>query len=130
MQLHLYMIRIATGIRKPKSPQTQRATMKHMIFDIGDVPPEGGARVFPFFGRDVQIGRGSDLARTEAKRCPHLSDPLDREGGTFSCPWHGAGFDVKAPRRIDVPAAANARLMILPRLVEDGALVFVRGEAS
>jgi nitrite reductase/ring-hydroxylating ferredoxin subunit len=104
--------------------------MKHMICEIGDLPPEGDARVFPFFGREVQVWRSGDHVRAAANVCLHLGGPLECKEGAFVCPWHGARFNMADGRRIDGPVAANARLMMLPTKVEDGTLVYVWGEPS
>ncbi len=104
--------------------------MKHMICEIGDVPPEGEARVFPFFGREVQVWRRGDHVRAATIVCLHLGGPLECKDGASVCLRQGAQFDMADGRRIDGPVAANARLMILPTRVEDGTFVYVWGEPS
>lgn len=104
--------------------------MKQVICNLTDVAAEGEARVFPFFGREVQVWRTGDLILAAANTCLHLSGPLECKDGTFVCPWHGVRFDMSDGRRIDGPAPANARLMILPTRVDGKELVYVWGESS
>tara|TARA_R110000868_G_scaffold56546_2_gene174925 strand:+ start:5174 stop:5485 length:312 start_codon:yes stop_codon:yes gene_type:complete len=102
--------------------------MKQLICKTGDVPPEGEAQVFPFFGREVQVWRIGDSIRAAANVCLHLGGPLECKDGTFVCPWHGAQFDMTDGRRLDGPGPANARLMILPTRIDGDDLVYVWGE--
>lgn len=104
--------------------------MKPMICNVTDVPAKGEARVFPFFGREVQVWRTKDQIRAAANICLHLSGPLECKDGVFVCPWHGARFDMADGRRIDGPAHTNTRLMILPTRIEENALIYVWGEPS
>ena len=104
--------------------------MKQLICDLADVPAEGEARVFPFFGREVQVWRTGDRFFAAANTCLHLGGPLECKDGAFVCPWHGAGFDMADGRRIDGPAPSNARLMILPTRVEGTELFYVWGDPA
>ncbi len=104
--------------------------MKQVIRNLTEVPAEGDARVFPFIGREVQVWRIGDRILAAANTCRHLGGPLECKDGAFVCPWHGARFNMSDGRRIDGPAPANARLMILPTRVESEELVYVWGELS
>lgn len=101
--------------------------MKQIICKIGEVRPESEVRVFPFFGREVQVWRAGNRIRAAANDCLHLGGPLDCKDGVFVCPWHGTLTD---GRRLDGPAPANSRLMILPTRIEGNDLVYVWGETS
>jgi|TARA_Y100000815_G_scaffold239715_1_gene234802 nitrite reductase/ring-hydroxylating ferredoxin subunit len=102
--------------------------MKHPICKTGDVPPEGEARVFPFFGREVQVWRVGARIRAAANVCLHLGGPLECKDGAFVCPWHGARFDMTNGQKLDGPAPASARLMFLPTRIEGEELLYVWGE--
>lgn len=104
--------------------------MKQIICKTSDVPPEGESRIFPFFGREVQVWRTGDQIRAAANACLHLGGPLECSDGAFVCTWHGARFDMTDGRRLDGPASANARLMILPTRIESDDLTYVWGEPS
>ena len=104
--------------------------MKQVICNLADIPPEGQARVVPFFGREVQVWRSGKRIRAAANTCLHLGGPLECNDGTFTCPWHGAQFDMSDGRKIDGPGPVNARLMILPTRIENDELVYIWGEPS
>jgi nitrite reductase/ring-hydroxylating ferredoxin subunit len=104
--------------------------MKHPICKVADVPAEGEARVFPFFGREVQVWRHGDRIRAAANVCPHLGGPLECRDGAFVCPWHGARFSLSDASRIEGPLPVGARLMVLPTRIEGDTLLYVWGEAG
>ncbi len=64
--------------------------MKQVICNLTDVPAKRKARVFPFFGREVQVWRAGERIRAAAKTCLHPGGPLDCKDGAFVCPWHGS----------------------------------------
>lgn len=104
--------------------------MKQIICKHTDVPVEGNARLFPFFGREVQVWRTGDRIRAAANVCLHLGGPLECRDATFVCPWHGARFDMTDGRRLDGPAPANAQLMFLPTQIDGDDLVYVWGDET
>ena len=101
--------------------------MKVPLCAVADIPDEGTKDV-EFFGRPVLVYRVGGQPRAIANVCLHLGGPLQREGDTFVCPWHGAKYACADGRRIDGPVRQDARLMTLPTRVEDGILLYVYGE--
>lgn len=104
--------------------------MKQMICKTSNVPPEGHARVFPFFGRKVQVWPMADRIRAAANLCLPLGEPMESKDGAFACHWNGAWSDMIDGRGLNDLAPANARLSFLPTRIEGGDLVDVRGEIS
>ena len=104
--------------------------MKHVICNRAEVPAQREARLFPFFGREVQVWQRGDRTRAASNTCLHLDGPPECKDGTFVCPWHGARFDMADGRHMDGPAPANAHLMFLPARIEREELVYVWEEPS
>jgi len=50
------------------------------------------------------------------------------EGDTFTCGWHGSTFEARSGRALSGPVRPDARLIMLPTRVEDGALTYVYEE--
>lgn len=101
--------------------------MKHEICKLADVPEEG-ARVFPFFGREVQVWRAGGKVRVAANVCLHFGGPLECREGRLVCLWHGAAFDMTTGEKIEGPGPAGARLMLLSTRVEGDGVFYVWGE--
>ena len=102
--------------------------MKQPICKTSDVPPELEARVFPFFGREVQVWCIGDRIRAATNASLHMGKPLQCTNGAFVCPWHGDRFDMTDGRRRHRPAPASAQLIILTAMIECDDLVYVWGE--
>lgn len=102
--------------------------MKHELARLADIP-DTGTLVVPFFGREVHVYRTADGPRAVASICAHIGGPLECRDGRLVCQWHGATFDLADGARLDGPAP-RGRLMRLPTRVEDGALLYVWGEAA
>ncbi|KCZ50108.1 MULTISPECIES: Rieske (2Fe-2S) protein [Alphaproteobacteria] len=88
------------------------------------------ARVFPDFGREVQVWRVDVRICASANACLHLGGPLECKDGAFVCPWQGARFDTTNGQRLDGPAPAGAgtHLMLPPTRIEGEELLYVWGE--
>jgi nitrite reductase/ring-hydroxylating ferredoxin subunit len=117
MQVHLY-----------GGDESGKVTiMKVELFKLDDVPLEG-ARVFPFFGREVQAWRVGGQVRVAANVCLHFGGPLECRDGAFICPWHGAKFDMATGKHLDGPGPKDGRLMFIATRVEGDAVCYVWGE--
>ena len=103
--------------------------MKQMIWMTSEVPPEGSARVFAFFGRKVPVWRIGDRTRAAANLYLHSGRPLDCKDGAFVCHWNGPWLDMINGCRLN-DLAANDGLMFLPASSGGYDLVDVWGEAS
>lgn len=101
--------------------------MKVPLCPVTEIPDEG-AKAVDFFGRSVLVYKVEGKPRAIANVCLHLGGPLQYEGEKFVCAWHGAEFCRADGRRIKGPARPDARLMVLPTLIEDGVLTYVYGE--
>ncbi|MEC9344197.1 MAG: Rieske 2Fe-2S domain-containing protein [Pseudomonadota bacterium] len=101
--------------------------MKQEICRIDEIPEEGSL-IVPFFEREVHVFRSDGHVRAIANVCMHFGGPLECANGKFTCPWHGASYDMNTLRRVDGPAPPNARLMALSTVIEDGILNYVWGE--
>lgn len=65
--------------------------MKQLICNLADVPAEGEARVFPFFGREVQVWRTGDHVRAAANTCLLSVDRLNAKMAHLSALGMGPG---------------------------------------
>ena len=101
--------------------------MKVPLCSVAEIP-DNGAKEITFFGRSVLVYKVDGRPRAIANVCLHLGGPLQCEGDTFVCAWHGAAFSSTDGRRIKGPARQDARLMVLPTRVEDDVLTYVYGE--
>lgn len=93
-----------------------------------DEIPETGSKLVPFFGRELHVYKQHGRPRAVANVCLHFGGPLECQEGKFVCPWHNAEFAIEDGRRLTGPAPANARLLFIATVVEDGALHYVWGE--
>jgi nitrite reductase/ring-hydroxylating ferredoxin subunit len=107
-------------------PESEKM-MRHEICKLDDVPAEG-AKVFPFFGREVQVWRVGEKVRVAANVCLHFGGPLECRDGRLVCPWHGAAYDMVTGAKEEGPGPAGARLMFLSTQVKDGGVWYVWGE--
>ena len=104
--------------------------MKHELCKLHDIPAGDGSLLVPFFGREVHVFRSGEGVRAAANVCLHFGGPLECKGGEFSCPWHGARYDMATGKRIDGPAPEGSKLLFLSTRVEGDALFYVWGEHS
>jgi nitrite reductase/ring-hydroxylating ferredoxin subunit len=101
--------------------------MKVPLCPVAEIPDEG-TREIAFFGRSVLVYKVEGKPRAIANVCLHLGGPLQCEGDKFVCAWHGAEFALNDGHRVKGPARQDARLMVLPTLIEDDVLTYVYGE--
>ena len=101
--------------------------MKVPLCPVAEIP-DAGAKEIAFFGRSVLVYKVDGRPRAIANVCLHLGGPLQCEGDRFVCAWHGAEFSCADGRRTKGPSRQDARLMVLPTLVEDDVLTYVYGE--
>ena len=102
--------------------------MKHELCKLHDIPANDASVIVPFFGREVHVYRSREGVRAAANVCLHFGGPLECKDGKFTCPWHGATYDMATGRRIDGPAPAGSELLFLSTRVEGDALFYVWGE--
>jgi nitrite reductase/ring-hydroxylating ferredoxin subunit len=101
--------------------------MKATICKLDEIPSEG-CKSIQFFDRDVLVYRSQGLPMATINTCVHLGGPLEREGNSFVCKWHRAEFDCTTGRLKSGPEGTHDRLLQLPTMVEDDALIYVYGE--
>ncbi len=101
--------------------------MKHELCKLVDVPLEG-AKMIGFFDRQALVYRRGEDFHVTLSVCTHFGGPLELHHDQLICPWHGARFDCVSGNRLEGPAHPNAKAMMLPTRVEDGALYYVWGE--
>lgn len=101
--------------------------MKVPLCRVDEIPADG-TKTVDFFGREVLVMNVEGKPKAIMNVCMHLGGPLERDGDTLVCPWHGAAFSCTDGRRLVGPARADARLMTLPTRVEEGVLTYVYGE--
>ncbi len=101
--------------------------MKFPLCPVAEIPAEGAKEV-DFFGRSVLVYLVEGQPRAVANVCLHLGGPLQCQGDTFVCAWHGAEYARADGRRLAGPTRPDARLMRLPTRIEDGVLTYVYGE--
>lgn len=101
--------------------------MKVPLCNVDDIPSHG-AKTVDFFGREVLVFDEGGRPRAVLNYCVHLGGPMLRQGCRLVCQWHGAEFDCTRGERLKGPARPEARLIILPTVVENGVLSYEYGE--
>ncbi len=101
--------------------------MKHSLAKLADIP-ETGSIVVPFFGREAHVYRPGGKPRAIANVCLHFGGPLEVKDGRFTCPWHGAAFDMATGACINGPAPKSSKLLALSTRAEGDTLYYVWGE--
>lgn len=101
--------------------------MKVPLCNVGEIPADG-IKTVDFFGREVLVFEEAGQPKAILNYCMHLGGPLQREGCTLVCQWHGAEFDCERGARLKGPARPESRLIVLPTIVEDGVLTYVYGD--
>jgi 3-phenylpropionate/trans-cinnamate dioxygenase ferredoxin subunit len=101
--------------------------MKVELCKVDEIP-ESGAKLIPFFGREVYVYKVEGKPRAVANVCLHFGGPLECQDGKFVCQWHGAQFSMEDGRRLQAPAPPGSRLLFLSTRIEDGVLNYVWGE--
>jgi nitrite reductase/ring-hydroxylating ferredoxin subunit len=101
--------------------------MRERLIDIDDIPPTGTVTV-DLLGREVLVMLLNGKPRAYLNVCMHHGGPLTLEGDTFTCGWHGSTFEARSGRALSGPVRPDARLIMLPTRVEDGALTYVYEE--
>ena len=97
--------------------------MRQPLIEVSDIP-ESGTVTADLFGREVLVTIVNGKPRAFINVCMHHGGPLAREGDHFTCGWHGSQFDVRTGKALSGPVRPDARLIMLPTHVEDGALVY------
>ncbi len=101
--------------------------MKVPLCRIEEVPSEG-TKTVNFFGREVLVFSEAGQAKAVLNYCAHLGGPLQREGCTLVCQWHGAEFECTRGERLKGPARQGSRLILLPTIIENGMLTYAYGD--
>jgi 3-phenylpropionate/trans-cinnamate dioxygenase ferredoxin subunit len=68
-------------------------------------------------GKDILLANVDGTYYAIAHKCTHLGGPLSKgalQGGTVTCPWHGAQFDVKTGK-----AVGDAKVAFMKMKVKD-----------
>jgi len=81
-----------------------------------------------FFGRPAILLKEGGRVTGYLNVCAHLGGPLQLDGESLRCQWHGACFDARDGRATCGPARPGSRLIRLPLTVEDGQVFYVYGE--
>jgi nitrite reductase/ring-hydroxylating ferredoxin subunit len=87
--------------------------------------PDDGRLVRSVAGYEILLCRSNSTVLAMHNRCPHLGKPLTRGrlfGGQFTCPFHGACFDLKTGAAIAGPAVRALHLFPV-RLEGDEVLI-------
>ena len=77
-----------------------------LVANLGDVQP-GTCIHVEVGGRELAICNVDGKIFAIDGECPHAGGPLGEgslDGGTITCPWHGACFDVTSGELISGPA--------------------------
>ena len=101
--------------------------MKVKLADEAQVGEETVTEV-DFLGRPAILLRQEGALTAYLNICTHLGGPLQLEGDTLRCQWHGACFAVRTGKAECGPARPDTRLIRLPIKVEDGQVFYVYGE--
>ena len=89
---------------------------------------EGALTEVEFFGRPAILFKLEGRLKVFLNVCTHLGGPLQLEGDTLRCQWHGACFQAHTGTATAAPAPQGSRLIRLPVKVEDGQVFYVYGE--
>lgn len=101
--------------------------MKVALCQVSEIPDEGTKPV-AFFGREVLALKVGGRPKAIMNVCMHLGGPLERQGEKLVCQWHHAEYSCADVRHLDGPGRPDARLLVLPTVIEDGVLTYVYGE--
>ena len=89
---------------------------------------EGALTEVDFFGRPAVLFQQDGRVTGYLNVCMHLGGPLELDGETLRCQWHGACFAARTGKATCGPARLDTRLIRLPIKVEDGEVFYVYGE--
>lgn len=101
--------------------------MRERLISMNDIPADGAVTV-DLLGREVLVMMQNGKPRAFLNVCMHHGGPLQLDGDTFTCQWHGSTFDARTGKAVSGPVRPDARLIMLPTRVEDGVLTYVYDE--
>jgi nitrite reductase/ring-hydroxylating ferredoxin subunit len=113
----------------PADAGHQEDTMKVALAHETEVQ-DGTLTEIDFFGRPAVLLRDEGRIAAYLNVCAHLGGPLQLDGSSLQCEWHGACFDARSGKTVRGPARPDARLIRLPVKVEDGRVFYVYGEEA
>jgi nitrite reductase/ring-hydroxylating ferredoxin subunit len=105
----------------------REARMREPLVSMDDIPTDGTVTV-DLLGREVLVMMQNGKPRAFLNVCMHQGGPLQLDGDTFTCQWHGSTFDARTGKALAGPVRPDARLIMLPTRVEDGVLTYVYDE--
>lgn len=76
------------------------------VAKVADIAP-GEMKLVRLDGKELVVANADGEFFAFGNVCTHLGGPLEEgelEGGTVTCPWHGAVFDIKTGQVVAEPA--------------------------
>ena len=101
--------------------------MRNALIPVNEIPQDGAVTV-DLLGREVLVMLLNGKPRAFANVCMHHGGPLELDGETLTCQWHGARYEARTGKVISGPPRPDARLIMLPTRIEDGILTYVYDE--